>query len=186
MFASFDVKRRYRLVEFAPSHALKRTIGRYPFIAYRSADLFRHDVDDRVDLTACPYPDGSVDVFLCSHVLEHIADDRKAMRELHRILAPDGFGIVLVPLFPHVDETHEDPSIVTMAERWKYFGGGDHVRQYGKQDFIDRLGAAGFHVDQLGVDFFGREVFRKNGIAENSVLYVVRKGGVQDDKRRQA
>lgn len=118
-----------------------------------------------------------MDVFLCSHVLEHIEDDRKAMRELHRILAPDGFGVVLVPLFPDVDETHEDAQIATLHQRWKYFGGGDHVRQYGKQDFMDRLAAAGFKVDQLDIDFFGKDVFREAGIAESSVLYVLRKQG---------
>jgi SAM-dependent methyltransferase len=174
-FSSFDPRRRYRLIEFAPAHALHRTIKRYPFIEYRSADLLHRDVDDRVDITNCPYADGSVDVFLCSHVLEHIPDDRKAMRELHRILGADGFGIVLVPLFPGIDATHEDPKIDTLEQRWKYFGGGDHVRQYGKQDFVARLAAAGFTVDQLGIDYFGRDVFREAGIAENSVLYVVRK-----------
>jgi SAM-dependent methyltransferase len=166
---------RRRLVEFSPAHALHRTVKRYPFVEYRSADLSRPDVDDRFDLTHCPYADGSVDMFLCSHVLEHIPDDRKAMRELHRILTADGFGVVLVPLFPDTDETHEDPKIVTIEERWKYFAGGDHVRQYGKRDFVDRLTAAGFRVDQLGVDFFGKDTFRRHGVAENSVLYVLRK-----------
>jgi hypothetical protein len=174
-FRTFEPKRRYRLVEFAPAHALHRMIRRHPFIEYRSADLTRSDVDDRVDITNCPYADGSVDVFLCSHVLEHIEDDRRAMRELHRILAPEGFGVVLVPLFPGLDETHEDANIATLHQRWKYFGGGDHVRQYGKQDFIDRLAAVGFKVDQLGIDFFGNDVFRQAGIADNSVLYVLRK-----------
>ena len=175
-FRAFDQQRRYRLVEFAPAHALYKMMNRYPFIAYRSADLLSNTADDRVDLTNCPYADGSVDIFLCSHVLEHIDDDRKAMRELHRILGPDGFGIVLVPLFPDIDETNEDPAITTVEERWKYFGGGDHVRQYGKRDFVGRLAAAGFTVDQLGIDYFGKDAFRQAGIAENSVLYVVRKG----------
>jgi len=172
---SFDRRRRYRVVEFAPATALRRTVKRYPCIEYRSADLMRNDVDDRFDLTKCPYADCSVDVFLCSHVLEHIPDDRKAMRELYRILTPDGFGIVLVPLFPAVDETHEDASINTVELRAKYFAGGDHVRQYGKRDFLDRLTAAGFRVEQLGIDYFGKVAFRTAGIAENSVLYVVHK-----------
>jgi hypothetical protein len=52
---------------------------------------------------------------------------------------------------------------------------GDHVRHYGKRDFVERLTAAGFVVDQLGIEHFGRETFRRAGIADNSVLYVVRK-----------
>jgi hypothetical protein len=82
---------------------------------------------------------------------------------------------VLVPLVIGVEETHEDPSIDTIALRWKYFGMGDHVRQYGKRDLVERLAAAGFRVEQLGFDHFGAEAFRRAGIADNSVLCVVHK-----------
>jgi len=131
-------------------------------------------VDDRLDITDMrAYADGSVDFFLCSHVLEHVPEDRKAMRELHRILKPDGFGIVMVPLVHGVDETHEDPAINTHELRWKHYGLADHVRQYGKRDFLKRLGEAGFRVEQRGLDYFGKYTFYRNGIADDSVLYVV-------------
>jgi hypothetical protein len=173
VFLTFDPGRTYRLLEFAPGDALHKKLKRCPFIAYRSADLSRKDVDERVDLTAMGgYADDSVDILLCSHVLEHIPDDRKAMREMCRVLKPDGFAVILVPLVIGVEETHEDPSVNTDALRWKYFGAADHVRQYGKRDFIDRLAAAGLKVGQLGIGHFGAEAFRRAGIAENSVLYV--------------
>jgi SAM-dependent methyltransferase len=175
VFAALDHGGSYRLLEFAPGDALREKFKQLPFIAYRSADLSRKDVDERVDLTAMlGYADHSVDILLCSHVLEHIPDDRKAMREICRVLKPSGFAILLVPLVIGVDETHEDPSITTDAMRWKYFGMADHVRQYGKRDFIDRLEAAGMKVDQLGIEHFGAKAFRYAGIAENSVLYVAR------------
>lgn len=172
-FAGFDRNRTYRLLEFAPGDALHKKLKSLPFIAYRSADLSRKTVDERVDMTdMAAYADGSLDVVLCSHILEHIPDDRKAMRELRRVLKPDGFAIVLVPLVVGVDETHEDPSMDTLELCWKYFGAGDHVRQYGKQDFIERLEAAGLRVEQLGISHFEAETFRRAGIAANSVLYV--------------
>ena len=174
VFAKFDPTRRCRLIEFAPADGLPRIFARYPFIDYRSADLTRPDVDEHVDLTALTYPDRSVDVLLCSHVLEHVSDDRKAMREIRRVLKPDGFGILLVPLIVGLEETHEDPSFDTLELRWKYFGMGDHVRQYGKRDFIERLEAAGLSVDQVGIEHFDAEAFRRAGIADNSILYVVR------------
>jgi SAM-dependent methyltransferase len=139
------------LIEFAAGDALQHKLRRYPFLAYRSADISRRNVDELVDLTAMDgYAAGSLDILLCSHVLEHIPDDRKAMREICRVLKPDGFAIILVPLVTGVEETHEDPGINTQALRWKYFGMGDHVRQYGKRDFIDRLTAAGLKVDHWG------------------------------------
>jgi SAM-dependent methyltransferase len=170
-----DRTRRHRLVEFAPSPALQRKIKSYPFIDYRSADLFRHTVDDRIDICDMHvYADNSVDIVLCSHVLEHVPDDRKAMREILRILRPGGFAITMVPLVHGVDETCE-VATGTPEERWKLFGADDHVRQYGKRDFADRLAATGFRLERLSAEHFGEEVFRRAGIAADSVLYVVRK-----------
>src|SRR6185312_4157451 len=129
--------------------------------------------DERIDLTAMDdYKDQSVDILLCSHVLEHIPKDYKAMQEIARVLKPEGVAVLLVPLVKGVDETNEDPSIVSQALRWKYFGMGDHVRQYGKRDFLARLEEAGLQVEQLGIDYFGAGAFARAAIAENSVLYV--------------
>lgn len=176
VLATGEPARRYRLLEFAPSLGLSRKLKRHPLVDYRSADLYRNNVDDRVDITDMRgYADASFDIVLCSHVLEHVPDDRRAMRELRRILRPDGFAIVMVPLVHGVDETNEDGAIDTPALRWKYFGSDDHLRQYGKRDFADRLVAAGFKVERLGADFFGEDAFWRAGIAADSVLYVVRR-----------
>jgi SAM-dependent methyltransferase len=121
------------------------------------------------------YDDNSVDFVLCSHILEHVRDDRKAMREIFRILRSGGIAVVMVPIIRGVEETHEDPAIDTPELRWKYYGLDDHLRQYGKADFVDRLTAAGFEVDQLGIATFGDEAFTRAGIALDSVLYVAHK-----------
>jgi SAM-dependent methyltransferase len=178
MMPALDPSRRYRLVEFAPSpgRGMQKKLQAWPFIEYRSADLALRTVDDQLDITDMrAYADSSVDFFLCSHVLEHVPDDRRAMRELRRILKPSGFGIVMVPLVHGVEETHEDPAIDTIPLRWKYFGLGDHVRQYGKTDFYNRLTESGLKVERLGLDYFGKDTFHRYGIAYDSILYVVRK-----------
>jgi len=180
VWPSFEPGHRIRLVDFAPAYPLSCKIKRYPSVDYRSADLDRNDVQDRIDLTNISYPDESVDIFICSHMLEHIPDDRQAMRELRRILKPAGFGLVLVPLVVGVDETDEDPTVASIETRWRRFGMGDHIRQYGRRDFLNRLAEAGFAIEQLGIEHFGRETFRRCGIAKNSVLYVVRR---QDHSR---
>ncbi len=174
--AALDTGRRYRFVDFAPSLALSRLLRTVASLEYRTADYFRPNVDDQVDISNMPlYTDNSVDVFLCSHILEHVPDDRAAMRELYRILKPGGFGIVMVPLVAGVTATHEDPAINTPELRWRYYAQDDHLRLYGTQDLVARLSAAGFKVLSLDRAHFGADVFARAGIADNSVLYVVEK-----------
>jgi SAM-dependent methyltransferase len=175
-FESLDRRRRHTLVDFAASPGLARRLRALPWIAYRTADLYRPGVDDRVDIADMAiYGNDSIDAFICSHVLEHVPDDRRAMRELHRVLRPGGFGIVMVPLVVGVEDTREDPAIVAPGERWKHYAQDDHLRLYGRRDFVRRLEAAGFTVLALGMEHFGRERFRRAGIHENSTLYVVEK-----------
>ena len=168
------VRAPFRFIDFAPSYSLSKWIRKSFRLDYRTADLLMEGVDDRVDLTDLRvYPDGSVDAFLCSHVLEHVRDDLKAMRELFRILRPGGWGILMVPICLSVPQIREDPAqAATEAERWRYFGQGDHLRIYNKKGFTDRLAAAGFRVKSFGVQDFGAITFRRCGIAPSSVLYV--------------
>jgi predicted SAM-dependent methyltransferase len=176
VFQSLDHGRSYRFIEFAPSRGLRRRFKRYPFIEHRSADLYRKTVDDHVDITNMTiYSDSSIDFFLCSHVLEHVPDDRKALRELRRVLAPDGLGVIMVPLIRGIEDTQEDGSIDTPELRWKYYMDADHRRQYGRRDFIDRMTQAGFTVEQVTASHFPPGAFGRAGIAEDSILYVVRK-----------
>jgi len=122
---------------------------------------------------AC-YEDGRFGAFICSHVLEHVADDLAAVRELWRVLEPGGWGIVMVPVHLKSEEIDERPTS-TEAERWQLFGQGDHVRLYSKSGLVSRLEAAGFRVLQLGREYFGQERMRRFGLAASSVLYVVEK-----------
>ena len=57
---------------------------------YVTADLESPLADLHFDVQRIPLADNSVDVVLCNHLLEHVADDRRALRELHRILRPGG------------------------------------------------------------------------------------------------
>jgi ubiquinone/menaquinone biosynthesis C-methylase UbiE len=89
------------------------------------------------------YADQFFDVIFCSHVLEHVDDDMKAMREFYRVLKNSGWAILLVPITS--EQTFEDPSITDPQLRKKLFGQEDHVRRYGP-DYVNRLRMAGFKV----------------------------------------
>jgi len=175
-FSKIDVTKRYKFIDFGPTLALAKALRKYKFLNYRTADRFMDNVDDRVDIANMPrYKDNSIDIFLCSHVLEHVEDDKKAIDELYRILNPSGWGIVMVPISLSLSDTYEDASITTQSDRWKHFGLNDHLRIYSKQGFISRLQEAGFEVNEFGIDYFGTDVFERDGIHPRSILYVVRK-----------
>lgn len=104
---------------------------------------FGHDgreVDALACLTRLPLRDGSVDLLVCYHVLEHVADDAAAMHEIARVLSPRGIALLQVPIRMGV-LTEEDPA-APPEERLRRFGQVDHVRWYG-DDFDARLSAAG-------------------------------------------
>jgi SAM-dependent methyltransferase len=166
----------YHILDFAPAPALGKYLKQQKNVRYRSADLFMEGVDDKVDLMDMNiYADNTFDIFVCSHVLEHVDDDKKAMKELFRVLKPGGFGIAMVPIVLPLEKIDEDPTVVDPTERWRRFGQEDHVRAYSKQGFIDRLAEARFAVEQITVADFSKSQFLLHGISLNSVLYIVRK-----------
>jgi len=166
---------KYHLLDIAPNAALQQRIRSFSTIDYRSCDMFRERVDDVIDIQDMRYESNRFDILICSHVLEHVEDDTRAMSELYRVLRPSGWGIVMVPIMLTIAHTLEDPDIKTEADRWKFYGQGDHLRLYAKEDFVAKLQSVGFKVSQLGVDYFGEEVLDKAGVSRRSVLYVVSK-----------
>lgn len=180
-FGKAKLHRDFRIIHFAPSEVLssfikKRIIGKDNNIKYRTADLFTESADDKVDIMNMDiYRDNYFDFFICSHILEHVRDDRKALRELYRILKLERQGILMVPIGLSIDEIDEDPSITEEAERWRRFGQYDHIRLYSKNGFLERVKEAGFVVDQLGQEYFGKDIFARHGITYQSVLYIIKK-----------
>jgi SAM-dependent methyltransferase len=117
-----------------------------PNLRYTRADL-DHPLAEHVDITDIQFPDDSFDVIICNHVLEHVPDDRRAMREVYRVLAPGGWAILQVPIDRAMERTLEDPAIVAPEDRLRVYGDEDHRRLYGR-DYVERLEDAGFEVRQ--------------------------------------
>jgi len=131
------------MLHIAPEKEFEAKFRRVPDLDYLTADLNGSCAMVKMDITDIQYPDNSFDVIYCSHVLEHIPNDRKAMRELNRVLKPDGWAIIQVPIT--TEKTLEDLSVTDAVERRRMYGQEDHVRRYGP-DFRNRLEEAGFTV----------------------------------------
>jgi len=88
------------------------------------------------DVTRLPFQDGAFDAVICSEVLEHIPDNRSAIRELVRVLKPGRPLVVSVPRFM--------PEWICWALSTAYHQEpGGHIRIYRKQELHDLLEEAG-------------------------------------------
>ena len=165
------------LLHFSPEWCLRRRLAAMPGLRYVTTDLDpEQDVDVRLDITAIDLPDGAFDAVLCSHVLEHVSDDARAMAELRRITAPGGFCLVMVPLDLHRATTYEDPTVTAPEDRRREFLQFDHVRLYAP-DIAGRLRAAGFEVEVVDMAReLGDDEARRYGLLASDLTFLCRHG----------
>lgn len=86
----------------------------------------------QADVTELPFEGESFDGALLAEVLEHVEDDRAALRELVRVLRPGGVLALSVPA---------DPSLYGPSDEW-----AGHVRRYTRSALLDACRAAGLEV----------------------------------------
>ena len=134
-----------KVLHFAPEQAFYKLFRNQKNLDYTTTDLLSPLADVKADICNLPFADNEYDVILCNHVLEHIPDDTKAMKELFRVLKPSGMAILQIPQDLNRATTFADDSIVDQKERAKIFGQYDHVRIYGR-DYFDKLRSIGFQV----------------------------------------
>jgi len=169
----FHDGRRKKLLHIAPELNMAHFFRKASSIEYLSADLTLERAMVKMDITDIQYPADSFDIIYCSHVLEHIPDDRLAMRELCRVLKPGGWAILMVPILAKI--TYEDPSATSPEERERLYGQSDHVRKYGR-DYEDRLAESGFsvNVEPFAKELDGRTI-RRLGLNRGTDVYICRK-----------
>jgi len=143
-----------RLLHVAPERLFAARLLARPGLRYVSIDLASALAMARMDATRLAFRDSTFDAILCLHVLEHIPDDRAAMREFLRVLRPGGWAILQSPFDSARPGTFEDWSVTSPAARERVFGQRDHVRIYGR-DYFGRLRESGFRVEECA---FAREL----------------------------
>jgi SAM-dependent methyltransferase len=153
-----------KVLHIAPEKCFQKRLIRLLGDNYFSVDINAKRPMMRMDVTSIQFRDETFDVIYCSHVLEHVVNDKGAMLEFYRVLKSDGWAIVLVPI--NGQTTYEDPTITDPIKRSRLFGQEDHVRCYGL-DYIDRLHDSGFEVKRIcAVDFLSKEEILNMGITD--------------------
>lgn len=117
--------------------------------------------------TSLPFPDRSVDLLTCLDVLEHVEDDRAALREFFRVLRPGGTVLLLTPAYQFLWSEHDEAL--------------DHVRRYTLSHLHQKFDRAGLLVHRrtycittlflpILVFRFFRSVIRQTGKPQTSYL----------------
>jgi ubiquinone/menaquinone biosynthesis C-methylase UbiE len=159
------------ILDFSPSRCLYYKFKSIEKINYVSSD-FKNEflADKKYDITGIDCPSENFDIVICYHILEHIADDRKAIKELGRVLKPGGKCFIQTPF--KEGEIYENPAITNPKERVKHFGQEDHLRIYSITGLKQRIEETGLKVE---IKQFIIEKENYYGFSENEFLLLVTK-----------
>ena len=131
------------ILHFAPEPRIERLVAaRHPG-RHVLADLYpsRPDVE-RIDMMKIPFPDGSFDLVIANHVLEHVEDYMASLGEVRRVLRTGGLAILQTPYSAKIHRTWSDEGIDDGLSRLHAYGQADHVRLFGK-DIFTRIAESG-------------------------------------------
>lgn len=171
-----DNMRGKAVLHFAPERMLWHHFNKAGLAHYVRCDLYPQTSGvQRVDMLEMPFEDQSADFVIASHVLEHVADDIKALTEIRRVLKIGGYGILQTPFSNKLLNTWQDPGIDTDEARLQAYGQRDHVRLFGR-DIFKRITDVGFesHV-QTHRDILPSVNPQTVGVNEREPFFLFRK-----------
>ncbi len=154
------------ILHVAPEENLRRHISKMSK-DYKTADFFTEGyqysgIDYNIDITDMPtITNETFDCVIVFDVLEHVSDDKKALKELNRILKPGGTVILTVPMKDNLKITYEDATITDPKQRELAYGQFDHLRIYG-EDFVKKVSDHGFDVDVVDHTLFDEATIKKH------------------------
>jgi len=137
-----------KILHCSPSTCLKDKLSRV--CEYYSIDKFKINVGIRADLCYLPFRDKFFDFIWCSHVLEHIEDVTKALKEIKRVLKSNSIVLLDVPIYGKTTQKFTEP---------KEFG---HYWAPGLNDWFDFYTNAGFEIKKYSVNLFNKTKYGLN------------------------
>lgn len=171
-------KKDIKVLHFAPEYHVKELLRSQ--VDYYPVDLYPIDSSiHRMDVTNILFSDQVFDFVIINHVLEHILDEKAAMKELLRVLRPDGILIFSFPIAFNNESTIEADCAISEAEAVERFGQKDHVRIYGR-DYIDRFEKYGLQMNIYRPrNILSEELIERYGFMAEDVLIMAKMTGAK-------
>ena len=144
-------------------HAIDLNPGKYNGVKVEKVDLTEIDKNSKYNDAGLVY---------ASHVLEHIPDDKKAMKSIFISLKSGGMAWFMVPL--KGKKTKEGNESDSSKLREELYGQWDHVRLYGL-DILDKLESVGFSVKIITIKDFLPEVVANSGLNPDDCIFLCKK-----------
>ena len=134
------------ILHFSPSPSIKAKIELINNINYVTTDYAgEFKASKKLNIESIDEPNDTYDLVICYHILEHIENDIKAMKELIRIIKPNGKCLIQTPF--KTGNIYENNEIKTEEERLLHFGQKDHLRIYSVEGLRNRLERVGFKTN---------------------------------------
>ena len=152
-----------KVLHFAPEVVFLKFFENNTSITYHTADLNVQDVDyPNLDIQKMVIPDCTYDFILCNHVLEHVKNDKIAIKEIERCLKPNGQVMITIP--------GDFRKLNTQSFNQELPNG--HYRNYG-YDFINILERYFENVTSFDLHRF--DLNRCYGIQKNEFVFIATK-----------
>lgn len=100
----------------------------------------------------CPYEDAAFDVVLCHHVIEHLEDPLRGLRELRRVLRPGGFLVLGTPDF-------DSGAARRYRERYRLLADPTHISLFSNDSMHRCLRDHAFRIRRVHYPYFATRHF---------------------------
>ena len=164
-----------KFLHIAPEYCFIKIFKGMKNLDYLTADLISPWADVKMDVHDIPFEENTFDVVICNHVLEHVDDADKVMKEFYRVMKSGGWGIFQVPIDYNNSATIEDRSVTDPRERERLYWQSDHLRLFGR-DYGDKLTAAGFKVTESNfINEIDPKLVERYALDKNEIVYYCQK-----------
>lgn len=168
------IDKNSQILHFSPEKTLTNYFFKNNFLNYKTADFFDDKADYRIDLEKILDHKENYDLIICNHVLEHLRNDRIALKNINNLLNEGGHAIMLTPYSEIIDKDVYQEKYLTKKEKYELYGQDDHVRVYSKKSLIKKIEDAGFELKLMKIDEFST-IDKNMGLIEKERIFLAKK-----------